>query len=487
MQMKLPIPDLVFAKRREVPAPSDRVFCNRNLRMSDIDWVGFDMDYTLAIYRQEEMDRVSVEVVLEKLVAQGYPEHLLALEPDHHFPIRGLLIDRKLGNVLKMDRYKYVKRAYHGLRELTREERRRAYHTRRINGAASRYNWVDTLYALSEVTLYAGVIDAMDKQGQPVDPDKLFRDIRAAMDLSHQDGSILDQITGDLPRFIERDPRAFEALHKLRSSGKKLFLLTNSWARYSDTMMTYLFGDELPGYPSWRHMFDLVVTAAKKPSFFQEERPFTRFDGEDYVAHEGPLARGEIYANGNIALLQEALGVSGDRVLYVGDHIFGDVLRAKKDSSWRTVMVVQEMEHELETTARSQEELAMSDAMEAARVELYDELREHQARLKVIQSELEVERTTARESARALHRKAIERSKAHIQTLEHELETLETTISDRYHTRWGPLFKAGGEVSSFGDQVETYSCLYTSRVSNLANYSAMHYFLSPRDRMPHER
>jgi hypothetical protein len=39
----------------------------------------------------------------------------------------------------------------------------------------------------------------------------------------------------------------------------------------------------------------------------------------------------------------------------------------------------------------------------------------------------------------------------------------------------------------FGEQVEDYACLYTSRVSNLLQYSPLRYFRAPRDKMPHER
>lgn len=37
--------------------------------------------------------------------------------------MRGLIIDKKRGNILKMDRHKYVKLAYHGFRELSRDQR----------------------------------------------------------------------------------------------------------------------------------------------------------------------------------------------------------------------------------------------------------------------------------------------------------------------------------------------------------------------------
>ena len=41
--------------------------------------------------------------------------------------VRGLTIDKQRGNVLKIDRHKYVKIAYHGFRQLSREQRLSTY------------------------------------------------------------------------------------------------------------------------------------------------------------------------------------------------------------------------------------------------------------------------------------------------------------------------------------------------------------------------
>jgi hypothetical protein len=41
------------------------------------------------------------------------------------------------------------------------------------------------------------------------------------------------------------------------------------------------------------------------------------------------------------------------QVLYVGDHIYGDILRSKKTLGWRTMLVVPELETELEIQAAS--------------------------------------------------------------------------------------------------------------------------------------
>jgi len=78
------------------------------MRLDHIQMVGFDMDYTLAVYKQAELDRLSIEATARKLVQRGYPESLCTMSYRTHFPIRGLLVDRKLGNILKTDRYKFV-------------------------------------------------------------------------------------------------------------------------------------------------------------------------------------------------------------------------------------------------------------------------------------------------------------------------------------------------------------------------------------------
>jgi hypothetical protein len=114
-----------------------RIFCNRNLRMSGIAWVGFDMDYTLAIYNQKEMDELSIRATIEKLIARGYPEFIRSIPYSTSFPVRGLLIDKRLGHVLKMNRYKLVTKGYHGLRELGKDELRQLYHSKKIRPATA--------------------------------------------------------------------------------------------------------------------------------------------------------------------------------------------------------------------------------------------------------------------------------------------------------------------------------------------------------------
>jgi len=490
VQLPLPISDLPPDQAPSEVPKRRRVYVNRNLRFDLVSTVGFDMDYTLAIYRQGAMDRLSIDCTVRKLVELGYPECLLDGPYRADFPIRGLLIDREHGNILKMDRYRYVKKAYHGMRELSREERHKRYHSRPIRVGSPRYHWVDTLYGLSEVAVFAGAIEQLDRVGVEVDRAQLFDDIRRSIDLAHQDGSMKREILAHKDHYLRRDPDLAETLHRLKSAGKKLFLLTNSHAPYTEELMGYLFEGKLNGYSSWRSFFDVIVTAACKPAFFRrDDLPFRRIDGSDEPVEH--LERGVVYAGGCLAELGRLFDADGDSVLYVGDHIYGDVLRAKKESAWRTVMIIQEMEQELRVHEEITPLLDQMDHLEAVRDLLHEELRFRNAMLKDLGRQLELARdegesTTRIGAARVHHKKLVDRLKSRLRDLDAELEDLEEHTDRAFHPFWGSLFKAGPEVSLFGDQVEQYACVYTDRVSNILHYSPMHYFRSPRDRMPHE-
>jgi 5'-nucleotidase len=518
-QLELPLSGVLRGPEPTRIPRARRVFVNRNLRLTHVDWIGFDMDYTLAIYRQEALDRLSLEATIPKLVARGYPADLVSQSSyPLDFPIRGLLVDKKLGNVLKMDRFKVVQRGYHGLRELSRDELRALYHQRRLRPGTPRYHYIDTLYALSEATLYASLVAAFDKAAREVDYHQLFTDIRQCIDEAHADGTILRAIESDLPAYLDRDELLASTLHKFRSAGKRLFLLTNSRWSYTEKVMTHLLGDALPEYPSFLHYFDVVVAEAKKPLFFTDRRPLLQRVGGKVEPAHGPLERGVVYEGGHLAEFERLLGTAGDRVLYVGDHIYGDILRSKKESAWRTAMIIQEMEAEVDAHEACREDFERIEELEEQREEIEEQLRFYQQRFKDLTRSIDelasesrprpfdgsssrgrdlralrdhvprerLPELTALESERLLVKRAVERIRGTMRALDAQAGELERRIGGRFHRYWGSLLKEGHEKSGFGDQVEEYACLYTSRVSNLVNYSPLQHFRSPRDLLPHE-
>src|SRR5207302_10658968 len=103
------------------------------------------------------------------------------------FAIRGLVVDRRYGNVFKMDRYGHVERVYHGHQKVEREERRRLYQLQRIRLSSSRYAWIDTLFALPEAVMFARIVDFLDGKGGRVRYGKLWQDIRDSIDEAHRD------------------------------------------------------------------------------------------------------------------------------------------------------------------------------------------------------------------------------------------------------------------------------------------------------------
>jgi 5'-nucleotidase len=91
---------------------SRQIYTNRALQMDQIGVLGFDMDYTLAVYSMRQIEELAFHMTLDRLVAgRGYRDELRNLKYDHEFVIRGLVVDKDFGNIFKMDRHTHVGRS----------------------------------------------------------------------------------------------------------------------------------------------------------------------------------------------------------------------------------------------------------------------------------------------------------------------------------------------------------------------------------------
>jgi HAD superfamily 5'-nucleotidase-like hydrolase len=467
--------------------------------MDKIEMIGFDMDYTLALYHQDRLERLSIELTLSKLIEQhGYAEAIRTLHYDPRWAIRGVMVDRQLGNVFKLDRHSYVGRCYHGFRELTSDERRAAYRNEKINLSDDRFEWIDTLFGLPEAVMYVTLVDWAEREGIAIDYAKLFNDIRTAIDEAHRDDTLKSVIKGNMPAFIMKDPLLGETLHKFRSSGKKLFLLTNSLYDYTASVMSYLLDGERKAYPSWRNYFDIVMVGAGKPAFFNELRPFVLVDGAsgaplsngngESIKH---LSRDKVYQAGNVIAFEQLTGIKGEQVLYIGDHIYGDILRLRKQHMWRTAMVLQELEREISVSDRLEAQIKDLELLDRRHRNLESEIDYQSLRLKKIQRLLDDATTQPAlrmrlEDQRRLTRGSLEALRDRAGLMDAEVDSLEARVDRAYNPYWGSCLREGNENSRFGEQVNDYADLYTSRVSNFGPYSPLRYFRAPRRPMPHE-
>eukprot|EP00775_Hariotina_reticulata_P000930 gene930-1256_t len=490
--------------------PSRQIFCNRSLNMKQIKAVGFDMDYTLAQYKPDTFELLAHTQTVDKLVsAFGYPPELYDLQFDWKYMMRGLIIDKKRGNIIKVDRHKYVKVAYHGFRQLTSEERNKCYNQSAVRDDFEEPNYamIDTLFSLAEAYLFMQLVELVDQH-----PSKLphvtgyagvYRDVRAAVDLCHRDGSLKRDVAANPSKYIHDDPHLVGMLQMYKKSGRKLFLATNSLWDYTNVVMNYLIREK---NDEWLRLFDVVVVGCGKPGFFSERRPLFAVNTRDGSLHNtdngapiipigdedlpddmGSTARqlelqdedkAAVFQGGNYVDLHQMMGVkAGTEVLYVGDHIYGDILRSKKSLGWRTMLVVPELESELavaEATRSTQYELKM---LRNARSDLDTQIQRLEWAFK--QQEIPPE--------------ALRKNELQLLQLKAEREEIKERHSEllrghhqQFHPIWGQLLKTGYQNSRYGHQIDRFACLYTSHVANMAFYSPDKAYGGRVDFMAHE-
>jgi 5'-nucleotidase len=475
--------------------PSRRVFVNRNLKMRNIRMMGFDMDYTLAVYDKIHLEKLAFDATRDKLIAElHYPEVIASLEYDPDLVIRGLVVDKRLGNLLKIDQYNYVSRAYHGSRLIPSEVRKQLYRNSRIRLSSDKYMSIDTLFGLPEAALFCLLIDHFEMaQKTPWrDYSRLYDDVRACIDRAHADNTIKQEIIRDPQRFIVKDAQLPATLAAFRAQGKKLFLLTNSEPYYTEIVMRHLLNGVVESHPNWRDYFDYVVVSASKPGFYQNERGLVALTPDELQVAGMSIGATAVYSGGCSRALEEMSGHRGDEVLYVGDHTFGDILRAKKRPGWRTAMIIEELKNEIALDRSLAGEYQVIDQMVARRNGTILEANRLRRRLHQIAHRRDADPNQPAED-RARLEEQVQQLDVRVRALDDEVASIGVSVKERkslverrFNKHWGKLFKCGEINSRFGHQVKDFACIYTSAVSNFLAYPESMYFRSTREIMPHE-
>jgi HAD superfamily 5'-nucleotidase-like hydrolase len=465
-----------------------QIFCNVELNGNSIDAVGFDMDFTLAQYN-DAFNLIAFDGAKRNLVKNfGYPEEVMDIEYNENDFRRGLIIDKSRGNILKVDRHRYVRMAYHGMAKMSREERKDLYLSSVQTFTESNFVNIDTMFLIVDAALFAHIVDMKDKN-----PDlfnnksyaQIYADIRSAVDVCHIDGVIKETVQNDPGKYIIYDENTVPMLLRLRNAGKKVFLLTNSMYEYTDRVMDYLVhgGGQYEDI-HWQDLFDVSIVGAKKPAFLLDS-----YMSLFHVASDGRLQNIEDKESLSLENLRES-GVQmcfqggcwldlhkmmdvqrGDNILYVGDHMYSDILRSKRSLGWRTCLVIPELEDELEVSLREKGLLKQVQNMRRLQYDLdeyCDILRQRLLLGSDVQEQLDEAAVKTQELKEALHE-------------------LSEEYNAKFNPLWGQLFKAGHKESRFAKQVTDYVCLYTSKASNLRFVNPNRPFRPiPIDVIPHE-
>jgi HAD superfamily 5'-nucleotidase-like hydrolase len=387
---------------------------------------------------------------------------------------------------VKANRFGFVKRAMHGTRMLAFAEQRDAYAQTMVDLSDPRWVFLNTLFSLSEGCLYAQAVDLLDQGAlpRPFEYASLYRHVRARVDAQHLEGHLKAEIAAAPERYVVQDPEAALALLDQKAAGKKLLLITNSEWSFTAKMMAHAYDRHLPGGMTWRQLFDLVIVAARKPAFFTERGPFFEVVDESGLLRPlmGPLQPGGLYLGGSAAQVERDLGIAGDEILYVGDHMFGDVHVSKRTLSWRTALVLRELEGEV----------AALEAFQATELSLMARMREKEAmEARLSQARLALQRLRAGYGpepggdAAALEAR-IHDLRGQLVALDAEIAPLAKAGTELVNARWGLLTRAGNDKSHLTRQIERYADIYTSRVSNFLHATPYAYFRSPRGSLPHD-
>ena len=440
--------------------------------MKRIKAIGFDMDYTIVRYNSEAFESFTYKAIVEKLISEkNYPKDIQNLKFDFSQVIQGLVIDRKRGNVLKVSRFGKVKSASHGTKLMDYQVQQNIYSNRVIDLNDHNIQSLDTSFSISNGVLFAQLVDLKDNGLNLPSYESMAEDIKEVLDLAHADGTLKSEVRNNIGKYIIQDPEIANLFERYKKYGKKLMVITNSDFAYSKLLLDYTITPFLKEHKSWKDLFDITITLSGKPGFFTGRNRFLAVDDKTGLMsnHEGPVTSG-IYQGGHAGKLQKDLGLEGDEILYLGDHIYGDVVSIKKTFNWRTGMVLDPLAEEVESIVKSTPIQTEINKLMTKKEELETKL-----------NELDLKK---KEDNEEVSKKEINKLFAEIEKVNGNISELLVKYRSHFNQNWGEMMRAGQEESRFADQVEKYACIYMAKVSDLLKYSPKTYFSLLRESYP---
>lgn len=451
------------------------VFVNRILNMKKIKYVGLDMDHTLIRYKIENFERLVYQYVIDELISKkNYPESIRQLKFNFNGVIRGLVIDSKNGNILKLSRHGAIRQSAHGTRQIQFAEQQNFYRSTYVDLNDPNYMVIDTSFSIAFCLIYAQLVDLKDENPNAYrNYNVIASDVLSAVDRVHADGALKKHIAMHIDDYVIKDASVVEGLKRFIHHGKKIFIVTNSDFHYTRVLLDYAIAPFLKDGESWQDLFEYVITLSDKPRFFYDKIRFLEIDPQTGLMknHTGPLTPG-VYQGGNATKFSEDLKLSGDEILYVGDHIYGDILRLKKHCNWRTALVVEELGAEIAGQKQAlpiereiMQAMQTKHALEQEYIKLYtlcldEKTDEYDKRLNDLQDK--------------------------VSNIDQHISSLLQQQHAFFNAIWDRVFRAGAEESYFAYQVERYACIYMEKLADLLEQSPFTYFRAKRRLLPHD-
>lgn len=338
---------------------------------NNYDCIGFDLDNTLARYKIGNMLEMEYKIVCNYLIKEkNLPTDMLLKPIDPNFLIKGLIVDDENGNLIRIAPDGRILQATHGTRWLTEKEILEYYPTRHwkatdlfIEDPLQTWNGpysekMRTLLDYFDIVVglaFARSVDTIDKYNGPKKEYNIWPTLfNALMYMFNREH--FEQDLGEYFPEMKKNPHQYyykcsenveKWLRELKKRGKQLFLITGAHADFANHTATYTIGK------NWKEYFDIVITYAKKPGFFIQERDFIglndKFQETDPIATKD-LHRGGMYTYGNWIGLRDFLtqlsNKTDPKFLYIGDNLIQDIYVPHVHTECDTVNVCEELEAE---------------------------------------------------------------------------------------------------------------------------------------------
>ncbi|XP_063679922.1 5'-nucleotidase domain-containing protein 3-like [Bolinopsis microptera] len=437
-----------------------QVFTNSELRLTDIEVIGFDYDYTLAPYNGA-LEGTIFNMIIEGLVSsRHYPPEISQLNYNPDFLARGVHFDILTGVFMKVDAYHRIApdSVYQCFRKLTEKEIQDMYPGMRLffpGGDSKRFRQIVDLFQIPELYAWCSVLDYLQSTQSTPHPVLVYEDIKNVTSELHVHGTLHSHIMRNIEEYIEPNPKLVDMLVMLRRENKQLFILTNSPYEFLNVGMKHIMGE------NWRKSFDVVICQSMKPKFFEDKyRVFRRLTSHNTPAYGQvtEFKEGEVYCEGNVRDLHRLTGWQPCNILYFGDQMYADLAEPVLNQGWHTGAIIRELEKEIEllNSAEHQHNMfilkELNNLIREVQRFLPDPTAVHYTDLWCI------ERKQVRAELRRLHI---------------------SEFCSSFRTHLMPTL--------FYRRLSRFAEIYTSNLTNLAHYHPSHYRFTPvRQDLPHE-
>ncbi|KAK7471553.1 hypothetical protein BaRGS_00035781, partial [Batillaria attramentaria] len=287
---------------------------------------------------------------------------------------KGLFLDVKRGNIMKLGPDGTILKATHGTRLLSEQEVKEEYgddmrwdltdtvKKNMSNGPSNyEYRFFENYFDCPGLVATARIIDLVDKDKKNASLSvnekqelytKAWRDVLDSLhnmydphNFSAEKGGYFTIVKEDPTQFVEEcsaDIRKW--LKSLREGGKLVFLLTSSQIDYAACLLEVCLGKD------WVSYFDISLFHGRKPGFFSGSNSFYMLENGKETDKVTELKKNGCYSQGNLVELNKffaaQLGREQFKVLYFGDNICSDCYPSKHFADWGAVLVLEEMDAE---------------------------------------------------------------------------------------------------------------------------------------------